>query len=81
MGYGMKTKVGVIADNLKALRVRHCMTQETLSRLSNVPVAALQSYETGATAMPADDAWTLADTFGIAMDEFLGRTPPEQERL
>lgn len=59
------TRVG---HRIKSLRIDKGYDQKKLSKVSKVPLATLQSYETGKSVMGLTNATKLADALGCSLD-------------
>lgn len=62
-----------VAGCLRAERARRKMNLCELSEASGIPVTTLQTYEQGKNVMSLENAWAIADVFGMDMDDLFGR--------
>lgn len=69
---------GEFFQRLKQLRKSHRVTQEQLAAHVGISYSGYRRYESGERDMPLSIAVKLADLYGIALDELVGRTPPCQ---
>jgi transcriptional regulator with XRE-family HTH domain len=70
----------MLSERIRALRKEHGYSQEQMARKLHLTQGAISQWENGLTVPAADQLMTLADVFGITVDELLGReqqeTPP-----
>ena len=65
-------------QRLKQLRKLHRVTQEQMTAQLGISYSGYRRYESGEREMPLSIAVKLADLYGIALDELVGRMPPCQ---
>ena len=74
----------MLNERIRALRKEHGYSQEQMARKLHLTQGAISQWENGLTVPAADQLMTLADVFGITVDELLGReqqeTPPPPAR-
>ena len=74
----------MLSERIRALRKEHGYSQEQMARKLHLTQGAISQWENGLTVPAADQLITLADVFGITVDELLGReqheTPPPPAR-
>ena len=74
----------MLNERIRALRKEHGYSQEQMARKLHLTQGAISQWENGITVPAADQLMTLADVFGITVDELLGReqqeTPPPPAR-
>ena len=61
-----------VADNMRAMRAKHRMTQREVADAINVNVATIANWESGKGGMSFESAWKLADLFGCSLGELSG---------
>lgn len=62
-----------IGERLAKLRLAHHRTsQEALAHLAGVTRNTIISWESGATMPRVDQAWVIAELFGITVDDLIG---------
>ena len=64
-----------IMKNLKILRKSRNLTQKEVANAIGITFQNYSYYETGRTKPTPEMLCTLADFFGVTVDELLGRTP------
>ena len=62
-----------IANTLKEHRETHPLSQSQLAKLTGISQQKLSYYESGKHSPPIEDCITLADFYGITLDELVGR--------
>jgi transcriptional regulator with XRE-family HTH domain len=74
----------MLSERIRALRKEHGYSQEQMARKLHLTQGAISQWENGLTVPAADQLITIADVFGITVDELLGReqqeTPPPPAR-
>ena len=74
----------MLSERIRAIRKEHGYSQEQMARKLHLTQGAISQWENGLTVPAADQLITLADVFGITVDELLGReqqeTPPSPAR-
>lgn len=68
-----------IAENLKKFRLKNNLTQERLSEKLGVSFQAVSRWETGVTYPDIEMLPTLAELFGVSLEQLLGVTKEERE--
>lgn len=63
-------------NNIKFLRERNSISQQTLSEKVGVSQQAVAKWETGASMPGAAKLPLLADALSCTIDELFGRVPP-----
>jgi len=58
--------------NLKVIRKRRGMTQEQLSKASNIHRVSIAKYETGKSEPSLESAQKLASALGVPVDDLIG---------
>lgn len=61
-----------VADNMRAMRAKHRMTQREVADAINVNVATIANWESGKGGMSFESAWKLADLFDCSLGELSG---------
>lgn len=56
-------------NKIKELRVNKGVTQKELAKLVNKSIQSVLNWESGITEISIKDAITLADYFGVSLDE------------
>jgi len=70
-GYMSRTNLG---KRIKALRSKSNISQDRLAKKANIPFSTLVKIEAGYTPNPSMETLIkIADAFGIALDELVGR--------
>lgn len=69
-----------LSANLRRFRVEKGMTQEDLAEILCVSHKAISRWETGAAYPDIEMIPTLAEHFGVSLDELLGTTNADRER-
>ena len=69
-----------LSANLRRLRVAKGITQEDLAEILNVSHKAISRWETGAAYPDIEMIPTLAEHFGVSLEELLGTTNADRER-
>lgn len=67
----LRPPVPMYADNIVLLRKKHDCSQEDLADLLKVKQSTISLYETGRRKMTVDDLLTVADFFGVALDQLV----------
>lgn len=62
-----------IGDALKYQREINKLSQSELSRATGISQPKLSYYESGRHSPPIEDCISLADFYGITLDELIGR--------
>lgn len=62
-----------IGRNLRRLRKTNRLTQEQLAKKLNITRKTLSNYETGKRLPDIYGLITVADIFGVSVDEIIGR--------
>ena len=62
-----------IADNLRALRARKRLSQEEVARAIGVNPGTISNYENAEVNISYENAWALADLYGVPLAELGGR--------
>ena len=63
-----------IGERLKALRLKHNVTQRQVSEAINVSSVSLQRFEYGTVRPSIDSLVALADYFNVSLDYLVGRS-------
>ena len=71
----MKNDKNRLADNLKAMRVARGLAQHELSEKTGISQQNLSRWELGIHVPNIDDCITLADFYGVSLDELADREP------
>ena len=67
-----------LSERLLLLRKERHLSQEAAAEEIGLAYRSYRRYESGERDMPLSIAVKLADLYGIALDELVGRTPPCQ---
>lgn len=62
-----------IGEALKYQREIHSLSQSELSRKTGISQPKISYYESGRHSPPIEDCITLADFYGVTLDELVGR--------
>ena len=62
-----------VASCIRSQRARRRMSRDDLAAASGIPATTLACYENADSVMSLENAWRLADTFGMKMDELFER--------
>lgn len=62
-----------MADNLRGFRARKRMTQADVAKAIGVSTATIINYENGEGSVSYENAWALADLYGVPLCELGGR--------
>lgn len=64
----------MLAQNIRKLRLRNCLSQEKLSRLADISTATLVKIEAGIAKEPTITTITkIADALDVSIDMLVGR--------
>jgi transcriptional regulator with XRE-family HTH domain len=64
----------MLAKNIKKFRKQHKLSQEELARKAGITYSTLIKIESGVNTNPTFETMRkIADTFGISLDELVGR--------
>ncbi|MFH1281678.1 MAG: helix-turn-helix transcriptional regulator [Candidatus Omnitrophota bacterium] len=64
----------MLAQNIRKLRLRNCLSQEKLSRLADISTATLVKIEAGIAKEPTITTITkIADVLDVSIDTLVGR--------
>lgn len=69
-----------LSTNLRRLRTANGMTQEDLADILGVTHKAISRWETGTAYPDIEMLPSLAEYFGVSLEELLGTTPSERDR-
>ena len=68
----MKKEKSKIGENIKRLRLKASMSQDALSKKSNLAFHTISKIESGSTPDPRiDTVKKIADALGITLDELI----------
>ncbi len=62
-----------VAACIRAERARKGWTRDELAQETGIPYATLGSYENAECSIPLENAWKLADVFGLPIGALFGR--------
>ena len=62
-----------VAECLLANRARRRLSREELARRSGIPAPTLQNYEDAKTTISLENAWRIADVYGMDLDDLFER--------
>lgn len=62
-----------ISGSLRMERREHGMTQKSLGDAIEVHPSTINGWEGGNGAIGLEDAWQIADLYGISLDQLAGR--------
>lgn len=62
-----------VAECIRANRARRRMSREALAEKSGIPACTIATYEQAECGMSFENAWAIADVFGMDMDELFER--------
>lgn len=62
-----------VAGCIRAERARRGWTREKLSQESGIPVATIGAYENAENRITLENAWKIADAFGMSLGTLYGR--------
>ena len=68
----------ILADNLRAERVRARMSQKDVADAIGASPAAVQKWEAGESVPLIGSVYSLADLYGIGIDKLCGWNKAEQ---
>lgn len=66
------------AGNLRAFRAKRRMSQQSVADAIGVDQITISNYENAVSGMSFENAWALADLFGVTLDDLGGRKISEQ---
>ena len=66
-----------LPESLSRLRKKHGLRQIDIAERTGMPLRSYQHYERGEQGPTLSKLITLADFYGVTLDELVGRTPPE----
>lgn len=72
MGYDVEE----LAGNLRALRAKKGVTQADVAKTLGVDENSVSNWEQGKSGITYDNAWKLADYFGVSLDALGSREVP-----
>ena len=64
-----------VGATIRAERARRGLTQAELAEATGIAQTTLAGYERGKSGMSFENALTLAEFFGMGLDEFSGGAP------
>lgn len=64
----------VIKDRLRAIRKDKNETQVQVASSIGIAASQYQTYERGSNLPSLENAWKLADHFGVSVDYLIGRS-------
>ncbi len=67
-----------VAANLRALRARKNVRQQDVALATGMDATTLSNYETGKGGISFENAWKLADYYGVPIGALGGRTDYER---
>lgn len=70
----MKDYKKIIGNNIRSIRKSKGLRQEDIGKLFGKSDVAVAKWESGKTAISADDLFALCDYFGVTADEIAGRS-------
>lgn len=62
-----------VAGCIRAERARRNWTRETLAHETGIPAATIGAYENADNRITLENAWKLADAFGLPLGALFGR--------
>ena len=68
-----------LSERIKEMRKTCGYSQQQIARKLHITQGAISQWEQGLTSPAADQLISLADIFGITVDELLGRNPDDAE--
>lgn len=63
----------MIGENLRVVRVEHGYSQSDLAKKSGISQGTISRWEAGVHTPSIRDCATLADIYGISIDDLIGR--------
>ena len=66
-----------INGSLRYERKEHGHTQKSIAEAIDVSEKTVNSWEGIVGSIPLEDAWRIADVYGISLDQLAGRPVPE----
>lgn len=70
-----------IGDRIRELRAKKGYSQEQFAELANLNRVTIAKYEAGKIEPGAQALTRMADAFEISVDELLGRSTQDQEKI
>ena len=64
----------IVGERLRELRKEECETQVQVASDVGILEQQYQKYERGASVPNLENAWKLADHFGVSLDYLVGRS-------
>lgn len=69
----------MLSDRLKALRKKRGYSQQQMAQKLHLTQGAISQWENGLTVPAADQLLSLAEVFGVSVDEILRDEQPEEK--
>lgn len=69
----MPLNTEILASNLRGFRARKRMTQSEVASAIGVTTQTIANYEDGKPGMSYENAWALADLYGVTLSALGGR--------
>lgn len=69
----------MLSDRLKALRKKRGYSQQQMAQKLHLTQGAISQWENGLTVPAADQLLSLAEVFGVSVDEILRGDQPEEK--
>jgi transcriptional regulator with XRE-family HTH domain len=64
------------SKRLQATRINYSLTIESLSKLTGIPAATLQGYESQSMIVDIEDLVKIADVFDVSLDYIVRQSIP-----
>lgn len=64
----------ILKERIRELRKEECETQVQVAAALGIAEQHYQKYERGASLPNLENAWKLADHFGVSIDYLVGRS-------
>lgn len=71
----------MLGERIKDLRKKSGYSQQQLANKMHLTQGAISQWENNITVPAADQLLSLAEVFGISVDELLGREPVSEQEL
>lgn len=69
----------MLSDRLKAIRKKRGYSQQQMAQKLHLTQGAISQWENGLTVPAADQLLSLAEVFGVSVDEILRDEQPEEK--
>lgn len=71
----------IIGQRIRMTRLNLNITRKELAEVAYVSSYSIANYEVGRRMPDIETLCLIADYFGMALDELIGRVPPEEPKM